>query len=147
MYQKILNSSSPNIPDDWLQIKTIDLHTGGEPLRVVLSGFPELVGDTVLERRRYCQEHYDHLRTALMFEPRGHADMYGTLLTPPNEPDGDFGMIFLHNEGYSTMCGHAVIAIATLAAQMGWIDTTDGEHHIKIDAPVSYTHLTLPTIA
>jgi len=135
MYEKILNSSSPIIPDDWLQIKTIDLHTGGEPLRVVLSGFPELVGDTVLERRRYCQEHYDHLRTALMFEPRGHADMYGTILTPPNEPDGDFGMIFFHNEGYSTMCGHAVIAIGTLAAQMGWISNTDGEHHIKIDAP------------
>jgi len=135
MYQKILSANSVNTPLDWLRVKTIDLHTGGEPLRVVVSGFPELQGDTVLAKRRYCQEHYDHLRTALMFEPRGHADMYGTLLTPPNTSDGDFGMIFMHNEGYSTMCGHAVIAIGTLAAHMGWIDNTDGEHHLKIDAP------------
>ncbi|MEL6942809.1 MAG: proline racemase family protein, partial [Bacteroidota bacterium] len=87
-----------------------------------------------------CQEHYDHLRTALMFEPRGHADMYGCILTPPNDEDGDFGIIFLHNEGYSTMCGHAIIAIATLAVQMKWIDTSDGEHTLKIDAPCGRIH-------
>ncbi len=122
-------------PSDWLQIKTIDMHTGGEPLRVILEGFPELKGNSILEYRRYCMEHYDFLRTCLMFEPRGHADMYGCMLLPPNDGDGDFGILFLHNEGYSTMCGHAIIAISTLAAQMGWIDIMEGENELKIDAP------------
>ena len=120
---------------DWFQIKTIDMHTGGEPLRVIMDGFPELKGSSVLEYRRYCKDHYDHLRTALMFEPRGHADMYGCILTPPNDKEGDFGVIFLHNEGYSTMCGHAIIALTTLAIEMKWITVKEGEHQIKIDAP------------
>ncbi|HEA20506.1 hypothetical protein LCGC14_1233910 [marine sediment metagenome] len=122
-------------PKDWLKIKTIDMHTGGEPLRVIVDGFPELFGNCVLDYRRYCKDNYDHLRTALMFEPRGHADMYGCVLTPPNDKDGDFGVIFLHNEGYSTMCGHAIIALATLAVQMGWIDVKEGDNSLKIDTP------------
>ena len=135
MYDKIVSSQNVTVPSDWLKIKTIDLHTGGEPLRVILSGFPALQGGNVLEQRRFCQENYDHLRTALMFEPRGHADMYGCILTPPKDEEGDFGIIFLHNEGYSTMCGHAIIAISTLAVQMNWVANSDGEHTLKIDAP------------
>ncbi|MEX0275741.1 MAG: proline racemase family protein, partial [Flavobacteriaceae bacterium] len=98
-------------------------------------GFPELKGQSVLDYRRYCKEHYDHLRTALMFEPRGHADMYGCILVPPNDEGADFGIIFLHNEGYSTMCGHAIIAISTLAVQMKWIEVMEGDNLLKIDAP------------
>ncbi|WP_452222272.1 proline racemase family protein [Lacinutrix salivirga] len=134
-YQNILNNTNFKAPQDWLQIKTIDMHTGGEPLRVIVDGFPELKGDSVLEYRRYCKENFDHLRTALMFEPRGHADMYGCILLPPNDEEGDFGIIFLHNEGYSTMCGHAIIAISTLAIEMNWIDVKEGDNIIKIDAP------------
>ncbi|MEL6561263.1 MAG: proline racemase family protein [Bacteroidota bacterium] len=134
-YQQILDNPIYRPPENWLQIKTIDMHTGGEPLRVILDGFPELVGNSVLDYRRYCQTRYDHLRTALMFEPRGHADMYGCILTPPNDDDGDFGIIFLHNEGYSTMCGHAVIAITTLAVEMKWIEVVTGDNRLKIDAP------------
>ncbi len=134
-YQKILQKKEYNLHEEWLQIKTIDMHTGGEPLRVIVSGFPELKGNSVLECRRYCKEHYDHLRTALMFEPRGHADMYGCILVPPNDAEGDFGILFLHNEGYSTMCGHAIIAIATLAVEMQWIQTKEGDNILKIDAP------------
>src|SRR5687767_2116574 len=77
-------------PSDWLKITTIDAHTGGEPFRVIVDGFPELGGTTILERRRYAKEHYDHLRTALMWEPRGHADMYGCILTTPVTPEADF---------------------------------------------------------
>ena len=135
VYDNILSKTKVEIPKGWHAIRTIDMHTGGEPLRVILDGFPELKGEHVLARRRFCKEHYDHLRTSLMFEPRGHADMYGCILTPPNDAEGDFGIIFLHNEGYSTMCGHAVIAIATLAVQMNWIDVQEGENLIKIDAP------------
>lgn len=117
-YQNILNKTKFDPPKDWLQIKTIDMHTGGEPLRVIIDGFPELKGNSVLEYRQYCKNNFDYLRTALMLEPRGHADMYGCILLPPNDDDGDLGIIFLHNEGYSTMCGHAIIAISTLAIEM-----------------------------
>ncbi len=134
-YQNIISNTNFKPNKDWVQIKTIDMHTGGEPLRVILSGFPELKGDSVLAYRRYCKKHYDHLRTALVFEPRGHADMYGCILVPPNDHNADFGILFLHNEGYSTMCGHAIIAVSTLAVEMNWIDAKDGETSIKIDAP------------
>ena len=134
-YQNILSKTEFTPHKDWLQIKTIDMHTGGEPLRVIVDGFPELKGNSVLDYRRYCKENYDHLRTALMFEPRGHADMYGCILLPPNDEDGDFGIIFLHNEGYSTMCGHAIIAISTLAVEMNWIHIKEGDNILKIDAP------------
>ncbi|MEW7279862.1 proline racemase family protein [Aquimarina sp. 2201CG1-2-11] len=135
VYQNILKHTKFQPKENWLQIRTIDMHTGGEPLRVIIDGFPALKGNSVLDYRRYCKERYDHLRTALLFEPRGHADMYGCILLPPNDDDGDFGVIFLHNEGYSTMCGHAIIAISTLAVEMNWIDFSEGENMIKIDAP------------
>ena len=122
-------------PANWHKIKTIDMHTGGEPLRVIVDGFPKLEGNSVLEYRNFVKENYDYLRKALMHEPRGHADMYGCILLPPNDDDGDFGILFLHNEGYSTMCGHAVIAISVLAVEMGWVDKIAPETHIKIDAP------------
>lgn len=144
-YKNILTKTEFTAPDHWLQIKTIDMHTGGEPLRVIVDGFPELKGNSILEYRRYCKENFDHLRTALMFEPRGHADMYGCILLPSNDDDGDFGILFLHNEGYSTMCGHAIIAISTLAVEMNWIDVKEGDNVIKIDAPcgriTSYAHV------
>ncbi len=134
-YQRILAQQTFDAPANYLSIHTIDMHTGGEPLRVILGGFPDLPGDNILAKRRYCQEHYDHLRTALMHEPRGHADMYGCLLVEPNDDEADFGILFLHNEGYSTMCGHATIAIAKLAVLMNWVDVVEGENVIKIDAP------------
>ncbi len=135
VYQNILSKTNFTPNEDWLKIKTIDMHTGGEPLRVIVDGFPELKGNSVLEYRYFCKENHDYLRTALMFEPRGHADMYGCILLPPNDDQGDFGIIFLHNEGYSTMCGHAIIAISTLAIEMNWVDVKEGENVIKIDAP------------
>ncbi|MGH8318378.1 MAG: proline racemase family protein [Steroidobacteraceae bacterium] len=102
-------------PATWRRIKTIEMHTGGEPLRVITSGLPPIEGRTVLEKRRYFREHYDHLRTGLIWEPRGHADMYGAVVMPSET--ADFDVFFLHNEGYSTMCGHAIIALTTLALQ------------------------------
>ena len=134
-YQNILHKTELIPNSNWLKIRTIDMHTGGEPLRVIVDGFPELKGNSVLDYRRYCKENFDNLRTALMFEPRGHADMYGCVLTPPNDDESDFGIIFLHNEGYSTMCGHAIIAISTLAVEMHWIDIKEGDNVLKIDAP------------
>ena len=129
------NQSSLKVPGHWLKIETIDMHTGGEPLRVIREGFPEIKGDTVLECRNYVKENYDYLRKALMFEPRGHADMYGCLLTPAMTQNADFGVIFMHNEGYSTMCGHATIAISKLAVELGWVKTQEPETKVIIDAP------------
>lgn len=122
-------------PEDWLRITTIDAHTGGEPFRVITGGYPDLPGDTILERRRYAREHLDHLRTALMWEPRGHADMYGCIVTPPVTPEAEIGILFMHNEGYSTMCGHGIIGIAKVALETGLLPLTEPETTIRIDTP------------
>jgi trans-L-3-hydroxyproline dehydratase len=122
-------------PGRWLKITTIDCHTEGEPLRVITGGFPELEGETILERRRYAANNHDHLRTALMWEPRGHADMYGCILTRPVSPEADFGVLFLHNEGYSTMCGHGVIGVTTVALETGMLRTVEPETVVRIDSP------------
>ena len=101
-------------PSDWTRITTIDAHAAGEPLRAITGGLPPIPGETILAKRRYACEHLDHIRRALMFEPRGHADMYGCILTDPVTHDADLGVLFMHNEGYSTMCGHGVIALVTV---------------------------------
>ena len=116
-------------------ITSIDAHTAGEPFRVITSGFPELQGDSMLARRRYAKEHLDHLRTALMWEPRGHADMYGCIVTSPVTPEADIGILFMHNEGYSTMCGHGIIGITKVALETGLLPVTEPETTIRIDAP------------
>jgi trans-L-3-hydroxyproline dehydratase len=107
-------------PEHWTRITTIDMHTGGEPLRVIVDGLPPIEGRTVLEKRRYFRDHYDHLRTGLMWEPRGHADMYGAIIT--SSADADFDVFFVHNEGYSTMCGHAIIALTKLVVETELVD-------------------------
>lgn len=122
-------------PDHWRKITTLDLHTGGEPFRVITGGWPELKGDTILARRQEMLAHWDELRTALMWEPRGHADMYGCIVTPPVTEGADFGVLFLHNEGYSSMCGHGIIAITTAAVETGMIPVRTPATTVKIDAP------------
>jgi trans-L-3-hydroxyproline dehydratase len=122
-------------PDHWLKISTIDAHTAGEPFRVITGGLPDLPGDTILARRRYMQDNLDHLRTALMWEPRGHADMYGCVITSPVSAEADFGILFLHNEGYSTMCGHGIIGIVKVALETGLVAQQAPETTIRIDSP------------
>jgi trans-L-3-hydroxyproline dehydratase len=122
-------------PEHWLKITTVDAHTAGEPFRVITGGYPELPGDTILERRRYAREHFDHLRTALMWEPRGHADMYGCIITPPVSSGADISVLFLHNEGYSTMCGHGIIGITKVALETGLLPMKEPETVVGIDTP------------
>lgn len=119
-------------------ISTVEVHTGGEPFRIVTSGLPRLPGKTIVERRAWLKENADDIRQVLMFEPRGHADMYGGYLTEPVSPEADFGIIFLHNEGYSDHCGHGVIALATAAVELGWIARTEPETRVCIDAPCGF---------
>ncbi len=118
-----------------LTLKTIDAHTAGEPLRLIVEGFPHVEGRTMLERREWVREHHDHLRRALMLEPRGHADMYGALLTEPELDGSDAGVLFMHNEGYSTMCGHGVIAVVTVALERGLLVPRNGPGEIVLDTP------------
>ena len=120
---------------DWLAIKTIDAHAAGEPLRLIISGLPPIRGKTILEKRRYAQEHLDDLRRALMWEPRGHADMYGCILTKPVSPGSHIGVLFLHNEGFSTMCGHGIIALTKIVLETGLAQIEGDRPVLRIDTP------------
>lgn len=117
------------------RITAIDVHVAGEPLRVVIQGIPEPEGDTILRKRRFCQEHYDHLRKVVMWEPRGHADMYGCLLVSPSHPEADYGVLFFHNEGYSTMCGHGIIGLVTVLLHQGLHPKSEPATIIRFDTP------------
>jgi trans-L-3-hydroxyproline dehydratase len=112
-----------------------DMHTGGEPLRIVTAGYPPIPAGTILEKRAYVREHLDHLRRLLIFEPRGHYDMYGALLVEPNLPGADLAVLFMHNEGYSTMCGHAVIALGRYAIDQGLVPAREPMTTVNIECP------------
>jgi trans-L-3-hydroxyproline dehydratase len=117
------------------RIQTIDAHAAGEPLRLVTGGFPTPVGETMLEKRDWVREHCDGLRRALMHEPRGHADMYGAVLTEPCTETAHAGVLFMHNEGYSTMCGHGVIAVCTIALERGLIGVAGESRTVVLESP------------
>ncbi|GAD95183.1 proline racemase [Paecilomyces variotii No. 5] len=142
-------------------IKCIDMHTTGEPTRIIIAGYPDLPGDTLLEKRQQAKDHYDHLRLRLMLEPRGHWDMYGALLIQETEfvksGEADIGVLFMHNDGYSTMCGHATIALGRFL-----VDTHDRgvfprRNHLHFDpdkditivrlhAPCGVVQIAVPTM-
>jgi len=123
-------------------LSTIDAHAAGEPLRIITSGVPPLPGATILQRRRWMAEHHDDLRRALLFEPRGHADMYGAILTPPATAEADYGVLFLTNEGYSSMCGHGVIALTTALIETGVIPHQEPETTVTYDSPAGLIRAT-----
>ncbi len=116
-------------------LQTIDCHAAGEPLRIVTGGIPPVPGDTILERRRFFRDHLDHVRRLLMWEPRGHHDMYGCVLLPPVSSEAQYGVLFMHNEGYSTMCGHGVIALVTALIETGQVAATEPETSLALDTP------------
>jgi trans-L-3-hydroxyproline dehydratase len=122
-------------PDGCFSVHTIEAHTGGEPLRIVTNGLPPIPGATMFEKRRYARTHLDHLRRALMWEPRGHADMYGAWITEPVTDDGDLGVLFLHNEGFSTMCGHGIIALATALLESHMMERPGPAPILRLDTP------------
>ncbi|XP_061098075.1 trans-L-3-hydroxyproline dehydratase [Conger conger] len=123
-------------PHEGPVLSVVDMHTGGEPLRIILSGYPEVMGDSVLAKRRYVREKLDHLRKILMFEPRGHYDMYGALIVQSEIDEADLGVLFMHNQGYSTMCGHAVIALGRFAVDYGLVKSpVSPETQVNIHCP------------
>jgi trans-L-3-hydroxyproline dehydratase len=120
---------------EYPSIHVLDMHTGGEPVRVILDGFPPVPGDTILAKRRHVREHLDHLRRFLMYEPRGHFDMYGALLVEPSLPGADLAVLFMHNEGYSTMCGHAAIALGRYAVDHGLVAKLEPVTRVGLECP------------
>ncbi|MBA2742372.1 MAG: proline racemase family protein [Actinobacteria bacterium] len=117
------------------RITTVDYHTGGEPFRIVTGGVDQPPGRTVLDKRRSAPEHLDHVRRLLVFEPRGHADMYGCFVVEPNDAGADLGVVFFHNAGYSTACGHGTIALVTWALDESIVPQQEGETRVVVDVP------------
>jgi proline racemase len=118
-----------------MEIRAVDYHTAGEPFRIVIGGVEQPQGGTILEKRRDAHERLDHVRRLLVHEPRGHADMYGCFVVEPNDEDADLGVVFFHNAGYSTACGHGTIALVTWALDEGVVERRDGENHVVVDVP------------
>ncbi|MGH7129177.1 MAG: proline racemase family protein, partial [Planctomycetaceae bacterium] len=126
-----------------LAVSAVDYHTGGEPFRIVSGGVKPLRGRRILDKRRYAAEHLDEVRRLLVFEPRGHADMYGGFVTEPEDDGADLGVVFFHNAGYSTACGHGTIALVTWALDSGLLPMEEPETAVTVDAPSGR----LPTVA
>jgi len=118
-----------------MNVTAVDYHTAGEPFRIVTGGIPPIPGATILDKRRWVAEHLDHVRKLLVYEPRGHADMYGCFIVEPNDVGADLGVIFFHNAGYSTACGHGTIALATYALDSGLVQLREPETELMLDVP------------
>jgi proline racemase/trans-L-3-hydroxyproline dehydratase len=117
------------------RVETVDYHTGGEPFRIVTGGVETPRGATILDKRRDALARLDHVRRLLVYEPRGHADMYGCFVVEPNDAGADLGVVFFHNAGYSTACGHGTIALVTWALDTGVVERHEGENRVVVDVP------------
>ena len=116
-------------------IHAIDSHTMGEPTRIVTGGIPNIKGNTMAEKKEYLEKNLDYLRTAIMLEPRGHNDMFGSIITQPCDPTADFGIIFMDGGGYLNMCGHGSIGAITAAIETGMVDMVEPVTHVRMEAP------------
>ncbi|XP_077968349.1 trans-L-3-hydroxyproline dehydratase-like [Styela clava] len=118
-----------------MHITTCEMHTCGEQLRIIETGFPNISGETILEKIAYIRENCDDIRKFLMHEPRGHHDMFGTLRVEPDLPNADAAFIFIHNEGYGTMCEHAIIALGRYCVDYNIVEAKEPETLVNIQCP------------
>jgi proline racemase len=118
-----------------LKVAAVDYHTAGEPFRIVTGGVEPIPGATILDKRRTAAEQLDDVRRLLVNEPRGHADMYGCFVTDPEDSGADLGVVFFHNAGYSTACGHGTIALVTWAIDEGIVACEEPETRVVVDVP------------
>jgi proline racemase len=121
-----------------MEIAATDYHTAGEPFRIVEEGIVDVPGETVAARREHASrsDEVERIRRLLCHEPRGHADMYGCFLVPPDDDGADLGVLFWHKDGYSTACGHGTIALGAWAVETGRVAApADGEVDVTIDVP------------
>src|SRR4249919_3333680 len=118
-----------------MEIRAVDYHTAGEPFRIVTEGVEPPRGTTILDKRRDAHDRLDHGRRLLVHEPRGHADMYGCFVVEPNDAGADLGVVFFHNAGYSTACGHGTIALVTWALESGRLPVAGPQTRVTVDVP------------
>lgn len=116
-------------------LHAVDSHTEGMPTRVITGGIGTVPGATMAERRTHFAEHLDHVRTLLMYEPRGHAAMSGAVLQPPTRPDADYGVLFIEVSGLLPMCGHGTIGVATVLVETGMVPVTEPVTTVRLDTP------------
>ncbi|HLR21744.1 MAG TPA: proline racemase [Tissierellaceae bacterium] len=116
-------------------IHVIDSHTMGEPNRTVIGGLPIIHGETMAEKKEYLENNLDHIRTAIMHEPRGHRDMFGSIILPPTLAEADLGIIFMDGGGYLNMCGHGTIGAATIAVETGMVEIKEPVTDIVLETP------------
>jgi proline racemase len=117
------------------QIVTLDYHVGGEPIRLVIEGLPEIPGETINDKRLYIREHLDDVRLILTREPRGHRDMFAGIITDPVTEDSRFGIVFMDARRYPYMCGHGMIGAVTAFVEMGCLGERVGETDVVVDSP------------
>lgn len=122
--------------DFFKSIQTVDTHTVGQSTRIVLAGVPALRGNSIMEKKNYLIKHYDYIRSCIMMEPRGHADMFGAFIIEPIHSDADFGMIFMDGKGYLNMCGHGTIGVATVLVDTGMVKVTEPYTELVLDSAV-----------
>src|SRR5262245_20736495 len=113
----------------------VDSHTEGMPTRVIVGGVGVIPGETMAERRRHFVDHLDHIRTLLMYEPRGHAAMSGAILQPPTRPDADWGVLFIEVSGCLPRCGHGTIGVATVLVETGMVEVSEPVTEVWLDTP------------
>jgi proline racemase len=119
----------------------IDTHTGGEPTRTIIGGMPHIPGKTIVDKMTHLKENMDWLRTALMYEPRGHSVMSGVVLTEPIHPEADFGVIFIETGGYLPMCGHDTIGVSTALVETGMVPVQEPVTQIVLETPAGLTRV------
>lgn len=116
-------------------IHAVDSHTMGEPTRIIVGGLPPISGKSMAEKKAYLEGNLDHVRTAVMHEPRGHNDMFGSIITNATTDEADMGIIFMDGGGYLNMCGHGSIGAATVAVESGMVEAKEPYTEIKMEAP------------
>jgi proline racemase len=125
-----------------ITLKTIDAHAGGEPLRLIVEGFPAPRGKSLADKQEWAARHADGLRRLLMLEPRGHRDMSGAVLTEPTSPGSHAGVLFMHGDGFSAMSGHGIIAVSTIALERGIIMPGGDGRSLTFDTPAGTVRAT-----
>ena len=128
-------------------LHAIDSHTAGEPTRILIGGLPTIKGATMPEKKAYLEKNLDHIRTAVMLEPRGHNDMFGSILTTPTVDEADFGIIFMDGGGYLNMCGHGTIGAVTAAIETGMVEMVEPVTKVVLEAPAGIVHASSPSIS
>lgn len=123
-------------------IQTVDSHTMGEPTRIIVGGVPNIPGKTMPAKKTYLEEHMDYIRTGIMLEPRGHKDMFGSIITAPVSDEADIGIIFMDGGGYLNMCGHGTIGAVTVALETGMVEMTEPYSQVVLEAPAGLIRAT-----